>query len=314
MTPDIKMKDYYLQFIYNANKEKENITNDLNNVKLIKENAYKYIEDKIDYIKDTFNIDINKYKEFTDKEYNDKESLYFVFIKLRDKYKGNPVSIFIIQILKYCSIIKREHNIKNKLKLINAKCNITFKDYKNYLCDYYNKVHKCVINGMGYKFNGGIGTYIINYWKLDPKAMRIKPRIDYKATNIKKKELLDKGVKLYDEKEAAWYAARNIPYDGVDYRVYKTNTDWYEITFMNSKINKSNALEYKHTEYIANKYRGISYDKIVNEICKTEEDIYNLQMDIKYKLRLAIYKNPSKSLNLIRSVDQNKYNNRTNHC
>ena len=160
---------------------------------------------------------------------------------------------------------------------------------------------------MGYKFSYGIGTYIINHWKLDPKRIKNKVHLDYAATNAKKKELIAKGIKLYDDKEAAWYEARHIPYNAVDYRIYKENTDWYEFTFIKSEIFKSNNLEYQRTEYVATKYRGMSYTQMAEELCHTEEDIYNLQVDIKYKLNILLYKDPTKYLNYVRNAEQCKY-------
>ena len=160
---------------------------------------------------------------------------------------------------------------------------------------------------MGYKFGYGIGTYIINHWKLDPKRIKNKVHLDYAATNAKKKELLAKGIKLYDDKEAAWYAARHIPYNAVDYRVYKESTDWYEFTFIKSDLSKHYSLDYQRTEYVASKYRGMSYTKMADTLCKTEEDIYTLQVDIKYKLNILLYKDPTKYLNYVRNAEQCKY-------
>ena len=137
--------------------------------------------------------------------------------------------------------------------------------------------------------------------------MRHRTVIDFAATNAKKKELIAKGVKLYDDKEAAWYKARHIPYDGVDYRVYREDDSFYDITFIKSKLFTNNTLEYQRTEYVAAKYRGMSYKSMADTLCATEEDIYNLQVDIKYKLNILLYKDPSCYLNFIRNAEQCKY-------
>ena len=39
-------------------------------------------------------------------------------------------------------------------------------------------VHKAVLEGFGYKFNAGIGTYIINYYKIDNPT---KKTIDFQV-------------------------------------------------------------------------------------------------------------------------------------
>ena len=204
-----------------------------------------------------------------------------------------------------------EDNQKEKWRNYNTSRefskDIKFNTYRKYITAYYNKVHKCVLEGMGYKFSYGIGTYVINHWKLDTTRIKHKIHLDYAATNAKKKELISKGIKLYDDKEAAWYAARHIPYDAVDYRVYKEDTNWYEFTFIKSSIFRSSNLDYQRTEYVASKYRGMSYIQMANQLCNTLDDIYNLQVDIKYKLNILLYKYPTKYLNYVRNAEQCKY-------
>ena len=67
-----------------------------------------------------------------------------------------------------------------------------------------------------------------------------------------------------------------------------------------SKMIKDKFLQYEHTEYLANKYRGMSYKQIADTVCNTIEDIYNLQLDIRYKLNILLYKYPEKCLNFMR--------------
>lgn len=308
MIPDIVLKDYYLQFIHDAKvdavryKEKLDITVDAKN------NVREYIATKIDEVKESFNIDLNKYeKEWINSEYNTNEALYNVCIKLLNSLDEHSNKILLLQVIKYCNLLRTEYRCRRAIELTNTRKNLRFIDYRKHITNYYNSVHKCVLQGMGYKFSNGIGTFVCNHWKLDKNKMKNKPRLDYKATQEKKKELLAKGVKLYDDKEAAWYAARKIPYDAVDYRVYRTNTSWYEFTFIKSQIAKSGCYDYKHTEYIATKYRGMSYTDMAEKLCKTEEDIYKLQVDIKYKLNILLYKDPTKYLNFVRNASQCKY-------
>ena len=51
----------------------------------------------------------------------------------------------------------------------------------------------------------------------------------------------------------------------------------------------------------------MSYTAIADKFCKTKEDIYNLQVDIKYKLNILLYKDPTKYLRYVRTADQIKY-------
>lgn len=315
MIPDIKLRDYYLQFIYNAKADIIKYKENLNNAIKIKEELCKYIEENKTLIKDSFNIDLDKIEtEWVNKKYNPKEYLYNLSIVLLRDSIDHPNRVVLLQLVKYCNILRSEYKYNKSIELANKRKDIKLGIYRKYICSYYIKVHKCVLQGMGYKFNYGIGTYIINHWKLDTDKLKRKYHLDYAATNAKKKELLAKGVKLYDDKEAAWYAARKIPYNAVDYRVFKESTNWYEFTFINSRLSMHYALDYKRTEYVASKYRGMSYTKMAEELCKTEEDIYNLQVDIKYKLNILLYKDPNKYLNYVRNAEQCKYKDRTNYC
>ena len=308
MLPDITIKGYYLQFIHNAKNDITKYKNNLEVTLSIKEQVYKYIEDNKAILNDSFNINLDDIEiEFCQKKYNPKEYLYNIVIKLLRNIDIHPNRIVLLQLAKYCNILRNENKYNKLIELANKRKDIKFGVYRKYVTAYYNKVHKCVLNGMGYKFSYGIGTYIINHWKLDPKRIKNKVHLDYAATNAKKKELIAKGIKLYDDKEAAWYEARHIPYNAVDYRIYKENTDWYEFTFIKSEIFKSNNLEYQRTEYVATKYRGMSYTQMAEELCHTEEDIYNLQVDIKYKLNILLYKDPTKYLNYVRNAEQCKY-------
>lgn len=308
MLPDITIKDFYLQFIHNAKTDADKYKDKLDLTIASKDECYKYIDANKDVLKSNFNINLNIYeKEWVRKEYNPKEHLYGILIKLLPSIEEHPKRIVVLQVIKYCNILRVEHRCRRMIALTEKRKNIKFGEYRKYIAAYYNKVHKCILQGMGYKFSYGIGTYVCNHWKLDATKMKNKVHLDYAATYARKKELLAQGVKLYDEKEAAWYAARKIPYNGVDYRVWKENTDWYEFTFLKSQIVKSGSYDYKHTEYVAKKYRGMSYTKMADELCHTEEDIYNLQVDIKYKLNILLYKDPTKYLNYVRNAEQNKY-------
>ena len=308
MLPDITIKGYYLQFVHNAKTDIVKYKENLDTTIKVKEEVYKYLEDNKNILKDSFDINLDDIEiEWRNKEYNSKEYLYNLTIVLLRNTVEHPNRIVLLQLAKYCNVLRNEHKYNKLIELATKRKDIKFSVYRKYITAYYTKVHKCVLQGMGYKFGYGIGTYIINHWKLDPKRIKNKVHLDYAATNAKKKELLAKGIKLYDDKEAAWYAARHIPYDAVDYRVYKESTDWYEFTFIKSDLSKHYSLDYQRIEYVASKYRGMSYTKMADTICKTEEAIYTLQVDIKYKLNILLYKDPTKYLNYVRNAEQCKY-------
>lgn len=308
MIPDITIRDYYLQFIHNAKIDIAEYNKNFEVIKTSKEEVYNYLFEHIEDIKNEFGIVLSSYdKEWNNKIYNSSKRLYNAVITKLSIIPETTDKSLLIQIAKYCGILYNEYKYNKLIAIVDKRKDIKFRTYRKYVTAYYTKVHKCVLEGMGYKFGYGIGTYVINYWKLDAERIKRKPRLDFAATAAKKKELISKGIKLYDNKEATWYAERHIPYDGVDYRVYKEDTNWYELTFINSSIFKRNNLNYQHTEYIVSKYRGMSYMQMANQLCKTLDDIYNLQVDIKYKLNILLYKYPTKYLNYVRTAEQYKY-------
>lgn len=308
MVPDVNLKSYYLQYISDANADIIKYKESLDETKEVKEQLYDYLKPSVDIIKTAYGIDLISYdKEWINKEYNTSETLYNKIVKLINDVRADANRVILLQLVKYCNILRAEYKYNQLIFIANTRKTIKYGTYSKYVTNYYNKVHKTVLEGMGYKFGYGIGTYCINHWKIEKDKLNKTKRIDFAATNLKKKELLEKGLKPYDDKLAAWYAARNIPYDGVDYRVYKVESSFFDFTLIKSDIFTNKTLEYKRIEYINTKYRGMSYTNIADSYCKTLEDIYNLQVDIKYKLNILLYKDPNKYLNFIRNAEQCKY-------
>lgn len=303
MLPDIKVKEFYLRYVFNAKRDIENYKEKLINIIQTKEELYNYINDKKETLKYKFNIDLDKYNfEWSLKTYNIEETLYKDVIKIIKLIKGESESL-LIQIIKYCFKLKEEENTNKLIKIASKRETLTLKEYKAYLNKYYMCVHKALLEGFGYDFQGGIGTYIINYYKIDNPT---KKTIDYAETNKRKKEIIKRGLKPYDDREADWYKARNIPYDGVEYRVYLDKKFYYDFTFLNSKIFKKKELDYQRTEYVHAKLRGLSYKEMA-DLCNNIDDIVNLNVDIKYKLNILLYKYPEKYLNFVRNAEQSKY-------
>lgn len=301
MIPDVKFKNYYLQFIYSAKTDIVKYKNELEEIVINKEELYNYLDNNKQLLIESYNINLDDYKtEWINKEYNTSELLYNKVIKLFSVANEDDNKFIIVQLIKYCNTLRQEYKYNKFIELANKRSTILSSKYRVIINAYYSKVHKCILEGKGYKFGYGIGTYYIKYKKFSNRHRSTVTVLDYSATAARKKELLAQGIKLYDENEAAWYKFRNIPYDGVDYRVFKNKEGEYLIRFKDSKMIKDKFLQYEHTEYLANKYRGMSYKQIADTVCNTIEDIYNLQLDIRYKLNILLYKYPEKCLNFMR--------------
>lgn len=307
MTPDVTMKDYYLSFIYEAKRDKVDYKNQLDTAIAMQEEIYSLIKDNENFYLKNYNINLSDYsEEWVNKNYNSSNSLYNKVIKLANSDEHKHDRVKLLQIVKYCNVLKNVYDYSKMFELADKRESLKFTEYEKLIMRYYNRVHKCVLEGNGYKFSFGIGIFCINRWLMDPKNMKKKTKLDYNATAIKKKEILDRGKKLYNHAEAKWYAERGLPYDGIDYRVYKTDTHFYEITFIRSNYFSNKSINFEHTQYVNIRHRGKSYKDMANE-CKDLNEIYNYRVDIRYKLNMLLHKFPNKYLLFIRNDTQKKY-------
>lgn len=309
MISDIDAKGFYLSYIKNAEKDAIEFRRNREEAKKIKEELYAYIDERKDVLKNAYNIDVTKHdSEWNKKTYTDTETLYNKLIKAsRLSYESDSNRVVLLQAIKYCNILRNEYKFTQLTNLSYKRKNLKFTEYREYLRRYFIKVHKCVLEGMGYDFSYGIGIFTANRWRVD----NAKRKLDHNETNKRKKELLAKGIKLFDKLEAEWYKERNIPYDGVDYRVFINTDHLYEFRFYNTRIFTGTKLNYKHTEYVNAKLKGMPFKEIADKYCKSLEDIYNLPVDIRVKLNILLYLYPNKYLIFIRNVEQNRRTYRT---
>lgn len=314
MKIDVKLKNFYLKFIFDAKADIANYKQELIELSLIKQELINYLTKNKLILLNNFNINLDKYEiEWINSSYNPEEKLYKKVYNLLITLGIDINKSALIQLTKYCTILKKEHQYNRSIELAEKRSNLRYTEYNAYVKKYYDTVHKCCLEGFGYRFANGIGTYCINRWRLDINNAKFKRKLDFAATTNKKKELLKQGYKLYDAEEAALYAKKGIPYDGVDYRVWIETSHYYDITFIKSKLFTNN-LDYQRTEYVNKDYRGLSYKEIADKYVKNIDDIYKLQVDIKYKLNILLYLYPLKYVNFIRTLNETKYTFRENHC
>lgn len=309
MTPDIRLKDFHIQFKHEAKVELNYLKERYKIIVDIKELTTTKLENNKSVIEKEYGLKLDDYKEWNNKEYNDVELLYK---KAMAKYNISPIkynNTLLMTIIEYCTILRNEYKCLDNIKVREKEANMGIKEYMKYLAAYFNRVHKIVLEGGGYKFGHGIGTFIINYYETSkPKVI-----LDFNATRLKKKELQKSNKKIYNENEAAWYKARNIPYDGVPYTVYKNSANMYKINIVNGKLFTKNKAEFKYTDYVNLKYRGLTQQQIADKFCKTREDVYNLQVNLKYKLNILLYKGLVTHLTYVRNTKDYKYYGGSNY-
>lgn len=303
MKPDVTNIEHYYTFIGKSKSDAEAAAKSLETSRIIRNDVYNYLLNKKEYIKNTFNINLDDYKtEWGIKFYNEKEELQKVIEKLLHKYKDGEERIVLLQLIKYCAILKKCYNDRIAFELYTKQKNINYHQYLSYLRDYYYTVHKCVLQGYAYAYAGGTGDLVVSIFKnVNPKKV-----VDWIATQRNKKKLIEQGVKLYNELEAAWYKARGIKYDGVDYRIFKELTHIHKITFINSKIIPNKDIEFECTMYANVKVKNYQ-EKELADLCETRDNIYYLPIDLKKKLNVLLYKYPQDYVKFIRNESQYEY-------
>lgn len=308
MLPDVVLNDYYYKFIDSNKARIRELNKKINALVANKSESYKYLTDNIDAIKEIVDIDLRKCEEYVDNTYKDNMKSRNAALRFIKNNNDTAKKILVIAILKYCSILTNEHKYNEELNTRKDYLKLNYIQYKDIASKYYNKVHKVLLQGYAYKFSSKLGSFVINRWNLSEDA---KPVIDYNESNKRKKKIIAAGKKPYSEVEARYYKEHGLEYNGIPYVVYKTMDKWYEFRFIGRRETAPKYMEFQRTEYINAKFRGMTHQEMADAFCKTEEDIYNFPVDIKVKLNILLYKNPSAYLNFIRTnnrtfIDKNK--------
>ena len=306
MVVEIDIKDYYKAFIDNANRDIEKYQEEYDiNYKLLAKTRT-YLKDYVTHIGHQFNIYLVDNFPISwgingEPRYEESEHLTKIIRLHLDGVLGND-RIILLQLLRYSELLKTCSDYLKRIELANNRSKITQKQYKEYLRKYYMQgVHKAMIEGHAYRFGYGVGDLMINYWKYVDK-----PRdnyVDWAATNKRKQEILEAGLKPYDKEEAEIYKIRGLKYDGIPYVVYKTNTEYFNIELVNVKVVSKRAIKFKHANYIPYKFRGKTVSELA-DMFDTVSEIAVQDLGIRHKLITCVEKDPTLYLNYIRNVEQ----------
>ena len=278
---DVNIRDNYLAFHYKSTYEYNVLEKKLNRLISAEEETWKELIPCKEDISVFFRIELNK-------------AIDFIALgeKLAKEFRNNDNTVrreLLILLVKYCSIITNKSETEKAFKLAEVKKNLSFSDYRHYVFIYYSKVHKFLLEGKAYRYSHGIGTLYIHRVHVTKEGRKI----DFHKTKLRKEELLAKGVKLYNKYEAEQYALQGIPYDGVDYRVWLHTPAYYSLRFIHSKYFRS-IYDFVPISYIHQKYRDYNQDQLAFEICQNNDDIYDLQIDLRTKIAIYLKRNPER--------------------
>lgn len=288
---DINIRDNYLSFHHKSLFEYNVLEKKLIRLKNAKAETW---QDLI-----PFKEDITNYFKISISQSTDFISLGEKLSKEFRKNDNEDRRQILILLIKYCSIIKNEQDTKEALRLATIKKDISFGKYRDYVFKYYAKVHKILLQGKGYRYMNGIGTLYIHRVQIEGEGRKI----DFHKTKLRKQELQEQGVKLYNKYEAAQHEALNLPYDGKDYRVWLRAPAYYSLRFIHSKYFHKE-YDFIPISYIHQKYREYNQDQLAFEICKTNDDIFDLQIDLRTKIAIYLKRNPERYVDFDR-----KFNN-----
>lgn len=287
---DINPKVVYLNII-NKERGKINIlTKKLDRILAAKEKCYNWLSARKEEIYKLYKIELDNYKiEFIDKTYNEEKALETKVLKYLRHPEGEDRQ-YIIQLAKWCSILKNEKQIQFDIQVSRSKYNMSFRDFQGYLFKYYSKVHKVLLQGDAYKFGNGFGTIFMRTVNFTENG---KKKIDFAATRKNKNKLLAEGKIPYNKREAERCNIEGIHYDGVPYVVYQDKTKEVVLDITNSKLFMSRGkVSFNSTSYINLKYRDMSFEEIIEKYCPTEESVADLQTDLYTKRSILRIMNP----------------------
>lgn len=308
MTCDLNQKEYYFNFINKAKVDKYKYSTKLKELTEGINAAKQFITENIEAIETLIRHPLTPRREMIDEVVDNEDYLYQLSLRcLRDEENPDNRRL-LITLARYCNLLKSRIKYNKLLELCDDRVNVTYKQYRDIVERYYDGVNKALLNGFGYRYNNGLGVISINRYKLREDINKI---VDYSATRKAKQELLDKGLKPYDKAEAELYANKGIPYDGVEYVKYKRGSYYYEMTLSDCKIYSSANIQFYKDKKLG-KFKGMSY-KDIAAICKTDDDIYNLQVDTTVKLNIILIKHPEYFYKFIRNVEESKYKYRKNN-
>lgn len=266
------------------------------------------IEDNKEVYKVKFNLDLDKFADYVNDKYTD-GLLLIKSSKLINDYSGEN-ALLLSKLVSYAKKLEVCNKLEVKLNLYDRCLDVNFRTYTAALKEYFNEVHKhMILEGEGYMISSNIGWICINRIK----NTRKKPRLDYIKTKRKKDELIAKGIRPYNEEEAAWCRENNLPYDGVDYKVYQNLEYVYEIPLTHCKLPQNWLYRFVGTDYRGKEVRGQSNEFISNLYDNDPNKIVYASCDLRTKLNICVELDKTLYLKYIRNENQESVTVRTSN-
>lgn len=297
-------KVYYKSMRTKYTNLKEEALDRKDELSTIIEGEHSSVTSNIAHIKDTVAVDLNNYKEFVENKYIDGKFLHVargLYLNKKGEYEIKSYLLDVYLLAKHQKeLYDLERDVQRYDKMINLKLN----EYREILRAFYTQVHKKLIEGYGYVFEGELGWTCINRCHIT-NGHHV---LDYKATKENKAKLLAEGKRLYNKEEAEWCKQNNIPYDGVEFRIFKDNEYCYEFPLINCRIPNGRKYKLTITDYRATSVRGKTNAQLIEECNNDKNKICELPVDVKTKLSMCNEVDKTLYLNFIRNENQKSVN------
>ena len=262
---------------------------------------YNDIKNKANIYEAHYRFKVNDYKEFVENTYTNgsfHNAARQLFVNKKDSYN---VSAPLYALYKLARLQKELMELYKKRKKYEKILELNIKDYKKLLETFYNEVHKkLIVEGMGYVLEGSLGWICINRCKIVQGQRKM---LDYKATKLKKQELLNAGLRPYNKEEAEYAEKVGKPYNGIDYRVFRNNEYCYEFPLLGNRLNIGYKIKFEVTAR-----RGYTVGKtdegMIEECNHDLNKICELPIDLHRKLNICLKVNDLLYLNFIRNEAQ----------
>lgn len=176
----------------------------------------------------------------------------------------------------YNDFISRTQNYKD----------MTFDEYKRLLSKYYIEVMNSVVEGNGVQLSNGLGILIIEYE--DMSEVKKHNVIDWPATQRRKKEILEKGLKPYDKIEAEEYAKAGLSYDGVDCIVYKDADYKIRVMIVKPDISNTNDMCLVPTNTLPKETKGLTHKELAEKF--TDRRLGLLKYNFRTRAEINMYR------------------------
>lgn len=247
------------------------------------EEFYKKLQDKADYYKRTYNFDIYSFEEYSQNSYINDKLLNTASNLYRNSKSDEEVSDWIL-IVKYAQTLKQLSEYHTKASLYRKIIDMTIQQFREITKAYYFEVQRqMIVNGYGYKFQGHIGSVVINRCKNRVAT----PIVDTKATKANIEKLKKEGVELYNAEKEAFCKLHGLEYNGVDPRVWVVHDYLYEFCLLWSGLKSSHFYKFEPVDTWSSKLRGKTKEDFKREANGNLNYVCNLEITFRTKITIC---------------------------